>query len=161
MEITIDNIPESSSGEADLRVEADSDALLENDTLETGQPGVKAYYIIRECEPNSARVRLLRKIGTIVKNRLEPDKRNDQAKVCYINVEGEYFPDFLEEYGYQLVSVSLLAYLEYKFNSVPLAPYRIALVAENGRRLKNMGTVNGASETEALAKEMLFKREEL
>jgi uncharacterized protein YjbI with pentapeptide repeats len=136
METTIDVIPENPSVGADSMTETDPDVLLENDTLEPGLPGVKPYYILRECESNSMRVRLLRKIGTIVKNRLGPEARNDQAKVCYIDVDGEYFPDFLEEDGYQLVSVPLLAYLEYKFDFVPLAPYRIALVAEAGRRIE-------------------------
>lgn len=136
METTIDVITENPSGGADSMTETDPDVLLENDTLEPGLPGVKPYYILRECESNSMRVRLLRKIGMIVKNRLGPETQNDQAKVCYINVDGEYLPDFWEEDGYQLVSVPLLAYLQYKFDFVPLAPYRIALVAEAGRRIE-------------------------
>jgi hypothetical protein len=112
----------------------DTDAQLENDeTVDAGPPGFKPYYICREYEPNAERVRLLQKLEQVIKERVASDGKE---KVGYIRVEGSCFPDLLVEDGYYLVSVPLLAYLEYKFTTVAIAPYRIALVGEEGKQIE-------------------------
>jgi uncharacterized protein YjbI with pentapeptide repeats len=115
-------------------VAPDNEALLENDAaVDRCPPGVKTYFILRESEANAERVQLLQKIEMPVK---EQGASEVMPKLRYIEVEGAYFPDLLVEDGWYLVSAPLFDYLEYKFDSVPAAPYRIALVGEAGKRIE-------------------------
>jgi uncharacterized protein YjbI with pentapeptide repeats len=134
MATNINNAAENSSATVAEMEATNVDDQLENDeTVDAGPPGFKPYYICREYEPNVERVRLLQKLEQVIKERVASDSKE---KVGYIRVEGSYFPDLLVEDGYYLVSVPLLAYLEYKFTAVAVASYRIALVGEDGKRIE-------------------------
>ncbi|MCX7748282.1 MAG: pentapeptide repeat-containing protein [Clostridia bacterium] len=54
----------------------------------------------------------------------------------FIEVEGEYYPDFIEEKGLYFVSVGLLDYLKYKIHLGQIESCHVGFVSEEGKRVE-------------------------
>lgn len=108
-----------------------ADELVDYDTSSN-----KCFYVLRERpERTGERVRLT-ELGKVLPLR---DIRNNQIRnlvkdTYFIETEGNFFPDFIEEYGIYLVSLPFLEYLQSRLNLGNIEYGRIVINATQDNR---------------------------
>jgi uncharacterized protein YjbI with pentapeptide repeats len=108
-----------------------ADELVDYDTSNT-----KRFYVLREMpERPGNRVRLT-ELGKVLPLR---EIRNNQISnlnkdTYFIEVEGSFFPDFIEEYGIYLVSLPFLEYLQSRLNLGNIEYGRVVINATQANR---------------------------
>jgi uncharacterized protein YjbI with pentapeptide repeats len=110
-----------------------ADELVDYDTS-----GNKCFYVLKEDEAGRLdRIRCNGLAKLIPVNEIRKNKSNILSKeVFYLDVMGDYFPDFLEESGVHLVSNRFLEYLQSKIDLQNVYYSSVILVAESGKRIE-------------------------
>ena len=108
-----------------------ADELVDYDTSSN-----KCFYVLREQpERTGDRVRLT-ELGKVLPLRdiRANQLQNINKEAYFIEAEGDFFPDFIEEYGIYLVSLPFLEYLQSRLNLGNIEYNRIAINVNQDNR---------------------------
>lgn len=98
----------------------------------------KRFYVLREREEGrNERVRLNGLAEFLPLSELRRGILTNLTKeTFFVNAEGSYFPDFIEENGIYLVSAGFLEYLQEKLSLGNIVYNTVGIVAEDGNRVE-------------------------